>query len=120
MPPEILTKDRDWAVPAHGPIEVLRTIRRYESTGILTTAQADVHAHTVMATEVRVIGPDAWVLAFAWQTRHNIGPYDISPYDAPYVAIARRFNATLVTLDGRLASAAQAAGAVVAVPKPSD
>ena len=46
-----------------------------------------------------------------WQLVHNV-----SPYDAPYLAIARALAAPLVTFDERLATAAGALDVDVVVP----
>lgn len=63
--------------------------------------------------EVRYTGPEGWLLAAVWNYRHNI-----SPYDAPYVALAQHYGVPLVTLDARLARAASATGVDVLVPAP--
>lgn len=106
-----LVDDPDWLAPGHAPIEVLRTIRRYEAVGQLTSGQADVHARSVWEAEVRYASPEQWLLAAVWEHRRNI-----SPYDAPYVALALRDDLALVTLDERLGRAARAVGARVLVP----
>ncbi|WP_157553197.1 hypothetical protein [Jiangella gansuensis] len=46
-----------------GTIEALRTIRRFESAELITTAQADAFAGAVREVEVRYTGPEAWLLA---------------------------------------------------------
>lgn len=107
----VLTRDPGWAAPAHAPLEVLRTLRRYESVGTLTSAAATVFADEVRAAQVRYAGPDQDLLAYAWSHRH-----DLSPYDAPYVALAARYGVLLVTNDGRLARAARALGVERTVP----
>ncbi|RIQ19578.1 type II toxin-antitoxin system VapC family toxin [Jiangella rhizosphaerae] len=112
---QTLTDDPEWAAPAHAPIEVLRTIRRYESAGLITTEQADAFAVAVRNAEVRSTGPEAWLLAMIWDRRHNV-----SPYDAPYVALAQHYGVALVTLDERLGRAAAAAGIDVVVPASSE
>lgn len=107
----ILVDDPDWLAPGHAPIEVLRTIRRYEALGRLTTRQADRHARSVREAEVRYAGPERWLLAAVWEHRHNV-----SPYDAPYVTLALRHDLALVTLDERLGRAARTLGTRVLVP----
>ena|ERR1700712_4301161 len=107
----VLTGDPDWLAPSHAPIEVLRTIRRYESAGLLTTMSVDAFAAEVVEAAVRYIGPEPWLLQSVWQHRKNI-----SPYDVPYVALALHHGISLITLDNRLARAAAAVGAVVLVP----
>lgn len=111
---QVLSDDLEWVAPAHAPIEVLRTIRRYESAKLITTAQADAFAGAVREVEVQYTGPETWLLAMVWDRRHNV-----SPYDAPYVALAQSYGVPLVTLDERLGRAATAIGADVVVPIPS-
>jgi len=108
---QVLTDDPAWTAPAHAPIEVLRTVRRYETAGFLTSAQAGSVAAEVLAAEIDYVGPESWLLASVWRYRHNI-----SAYDAPYVTIAQRRDVPLVTLDQRLARAAAVAGVRVLVP----
>jgi predicted nucleic acid-binding protein len=108
----VLTDDPDWAAPAHMPVEVLRTLRRYEAAGVLTTAQAGVFAAEVGEATVRYAVPDSRLLAAVWARRHNV-----SPYDAGYLALADMYDAPLVTLDERLARAAGQAGVSATVPK---
>lgn len=108
-----LTDDPDWAAPAHMPVEVLRTLRRYEGGNLLTPAQADLFAAEVTGAALRFAPPEPWLLAAIWARRHNV-----SPYDAGYLALAERYDAPLVTLDERLARAAEQAGIGAVVPKP--
>ncbi len=108
-----LTDDPDWIAPAHMPVEVLRTLRRYESAGLLTAAQADLFAAEVSGATVRYASPESWLLAAIWARRHNV-----SPYDAGYLALAEMHQVPLVTLDERLAKAAGQAGISAVVPKP--
>jgi predicted nucleic acid-binding protein len=107
----VLAGDLRWTAPAHAPIEALRTVRRYETSGLLTTAQAQSIADEVLAAEVDYVGPERWLLASGWRYRHSL-----SGYDAPYVVIAESRGIPLVTLDQRLARAASAAGLQVIVP----
>jgi predicted nucleic acid-binding protein len=109
---QALTDDPDWFAPAHMPVEVLRTLRRYEAAGVLTTAQADVFAAEVGEATVRYAPPESWLLAAIWARRHNV-----SPYDAGYLALAEMYDAPLVTLDERLARAAGQTGVSATVPK---
>lgn len=107
----VMDEDPDWAAPAHMPVEVLRTLRKYELARVLTCDQAQSLAEHVWGAEVRYAQPEPWLLAAVWQFRHNI-----SPYDAGYVALAMDFDAALITFDRRLAKAAQNVGARVLVP----
>jgi predicted nucleic acid-binding protein len=107
-----LTNDPDWVAPTHMPVEVLRTLRRYEAVGVLTTAQADEFATEVGGATVRYAPPEPWLLAAIWARRHNV-----SPYDAGYLALAERYDVPLVTMDERLARAAGQLGVSATVPK---
>ncbi|MDR3202769.1 MAG: type II toxin-antitoxin system VapC family toxin, partial [Bifidobacteriaceae bacterium] len=94
--------------PAHGPIEVLRTLRRYERAGLISESTAAAAASEVARAEVRIAPPDGWMLGEVWRLRHNM-----SPYDAPYAALALSHEAPLVTFDLRLSRAAEQLGAPV-------
>lgn len=107
----VLAGDLDWTAPAHAPIEALRTVRRYETAGLLTTAQAQSAAAEIFDAEIDYVGPERWLLASVWRRRTNI-----SAYDAPYVSIALHRGIPLVTLDQRLAGAALGAAVRVIVP----
>jgi len=107
----VLADDLEWVMPVHAPIEALRTVRRYETAGVLTTTQARSVAAEVIDAEVAYVGPERWLLASVWRHRFNI-----SAYDAPYVSIAQHRDIPLVTLDRRLASAASTVGITVIVP----
>lgn len=109
---QALTDDPDWVAPAHMPVEVLRTLRRYEAAGILSTAQADVFAAEVGEATVRYAAAESWLLAVIWARRHNV-----SPYDAGYLVLAEMHDAPLVTMDERLARTAGQAGVAALVPK---
>jgi len=103
-----LAADPAWIAPAHMPTEALRTLRRLEVAGAMTSAGLAEVADEIATLEVTYLGPDPASLLAQWQLRHNL-----SAYDAPYVVIAQRFRAPLVTLDGRLARAAEALGVEV-------
>ncbi|WGX95917.1 type II toxin-antitoxin system VapC family toxin [Nocardioides sp. L-11A] len=98
---EVLAADPEVVVPAHGPVEVLRTLARLEAVGRLSAPAAGELADTVPRTAIRIVPLEGWLLAEVWSLRHNV-----SAYDAPYVAIARRFDFALLTADGRLGRAA--------------
>ena len=88
--------------------EMLRTLRRLESAGQLTPADAEALVGLVAATAVTYVGPEPSLLAQQWSLRHNV-----SFYDAAYVALCLRYGLPLVTLDLRLAKAATALGVEV-------
>jgi predicted nucleic acid-binding protein len=104
----LLTADDQWMAPGHMATEMLRTLRRLEYTGQLTPPDAQTLVALVARTAVTYVGPDASLLAEQWSLRHNV-----SAYDAAYVALSLRYGLPLVTLDLRLAKAAQAFGVEV-------
>lgn len=106
-----LIDDPDWTAPAHTVLEVLRTLRRHELSGSLSQRAASSFAAEVQSAQVRRHPADDAILDVAWRYRH-----DLSPYDAPYVALAQLYAAPLVTNDERLARAARALGVTVVVP----
>lgn len=89
-------------------LEVLRTLRRYELTHVLSADASSAFAGEVRDAQVRYHSPDAQVLDVVWRHRHNL-----SPYDAPYVALAQIHDVPLVTHDERLARAARVLGVMV-------
>jgi predicted nucleic acid-binding protein len=110
---QVLGADPDWMVPAHAAIEVLRTLRRYETSGAIDVSAASELALEVIRAEVRQVLPDAALLSYVWQHRHNV-----SLYDAPYLGLAARHGVPLVTNDLRLARAAEDLGLFALVPGP--
>lgn len=60
----VLGEDPDWTAPAHMPVEVLRTLRRYEQQGVLGPAAADGFAAAVVAAGVRTTLPDRALLEY--------------------------------------------------------
>jgi len=108
----VLEADPHWAMPAHGPLEVLRTLNRYERAGVLSAAAATQMATAVAGAELRLVTPDQSSLEATWSLRHNV-----TAYDAPYALAALSLGATLVTSDERLARAVAPLGVnVVTIP----
>lgn len=90
----------DWhAVPGIIGLEVVSAIRRKERAGELTVARAEQALTDFEA--FNFLRFDAHELIWpAWRLRYNI-----TPYDAAYVALADLFGLTLVTQDEKLARA---------------
>jgi predicted nucleic acid-binding protein len=105
---DVLEADRRWTAPSHAATETLRTIRRYELAGAVDPDSASAMAVKVASALVRYVGPSSALLRDQWKLRHNV-----SAYDSAYVVLARRFDAPLLTTDGRLARAATALGVEV-------
>lgn len=91
-------------VPEHFHVEVLSVLRRYALRGELDERRAA--AAITALTELRAIRYPVIELAdVVWELRANL-----TTYDAAYLALARRLDASLLTLDGALAEAARAEG----------
>jgi predicted nucleic acid-binding protein len=94
-----LSADADHVAPHLIDAEVLGVIRRHEQAGLLdaTTSRLaveDLHDWPGERVSHRPL------LRRAWELRRNV-----RTWDALYVALAEAFDAPLVTLDERLASA---------------
>jgi predicted nucleic acid-binding protein len=106
---EVLSANSEMHVPAHFHIEVLSAVRRYSLRGELTdletsealAALADLRALTY---PIRELTPAIWALRF-----------NLTTYDAAYLALARWLDAGLITLDAALADAAARDGRLVSV-----
>lgn len=94
------------AAPALLDIEVLQALRRLDAAGAIPDSRRDL-VGSLRALRIRRYPHDV-LLDDIWALRHNV-----STYDAAYVALTRRLNATLLTRDKRLAKAAGQAIAVV-------
>jgi len=107
-----LRADPDHAAPHLIDAEVLATIQTHHRRGAL-----DPTAAAQAVEDLRSWPGERWshrpVLERAWELRANV-----RGYDALYVALAEALDATLVTLDGRLA-AAPGVPCRVDVPAPS-
>lgn len=99
---------RSWVAPAHMPTEALRTVRRFETAGLVSQPKVDEIVEEIVTAAFDYQGPDPSLLAAQWKLRHNL-----SAYDAPYVVLGRKFRSPLITLDGRLARAAMTLGVEV-------
>jgi predicted nucleic acid-binding protein len=91
-------------VPEHFHVEVLSVLRRYAIRGELSERRSAV-ALAALA-DLRVVRYPVIELADAvWELRRSL-----TAYDAPYLALARRLDVRLLTLDTGLAAAARADG----------
>lgn len=110
---KVLTVQTVWIGPPHLPMEVLRTLRRYEAVGLLSSDATDGFAEAVSTAHLRCPDVGESMLRYIWQSRHNL-----SPYDGPYVFLAVQYGVPLVTNDKRLARAASALGVEAVQPEP--
>ena len=81
------------------PIEVAQVVRRYESTRQIATQRASQAIDDLAALSVAYYSHTA-LLPAIWGLRMNL-----TAYDAAYVALAVALDASLVTLDSRIANA---------------
>ncbi len=80
-------------------VEVAQVLRRVAQQGVVPEARADEAVQDL--ADLRITRyPHFILLPRIWQLRRNV-----SAYDAVYVALAENLRASLITRDGRLASA---------------
>jgi predicted nucleic acid-binding protein len=80
-------------------VEVTQVLRRLSWQGLISGQRADTAVQDLQ--DLRVVRyPHFLFLPRVWQLRHNL-----SAYDATYIALAEQLAASLVTRDGRLATA---------------
>ncbi|HEY7198876.1 MAG TPA: type II toxin-antitoxin system VapC family toxin, partial [Candidatus Dormibacteraeota bacterium] len=87
------------AAPHLMPFEAGNILRRQALAGILDSSAATLAHGDLLAMPVDLC-PYAVLADRAWALRGNL-----TVYDASYVALAELLEATLVTLDGRIARA---------------
>jgi predicted nucleic acid-binding protein len=87
------------AAPHLMPVEVASVLRRAELSGDVSADEAEV-AHTHLLDLSVALFPYEPFAERVWDLRRSL-----TPYDAWYVALAEELDATLVTLDRRLARA---------------
>ena len=80
-------------------LEVTQVLRRLVREGALSAHRANEAIRDLLDLRITRY-PHFVLLPGIWQRRHNF-----SAYDAAYVVLAEKLGATLVTRDGRLASA---------------
>jgi predicted nucleic acid-binding protein len=87
-------------------LEVTQVLRRLALQGVVSTHRADEAVSDLLDLRITRY-PHLVLLPRIWQLRHNF-----SAYDAAYIVLAEKLSGTLVTRDGRLASATGHAAAV--------
>ena len=81
------------------PVEVASVLKRAELSGDFSSGEAEV-AHSQLLDIPVALFPYEPFAQRVWDLRQSL-----TPYDAWYVALAEELDATLVTLDSRLARA---------------
>jgi len=105
----VLSAHRELFVPAHFHIEVLSALRRYSLRGQLSDL-ATAQALAALADLRTLTYPIRELLGPIWELR-----FGLTAYDAAYLALARRLDVGLITLDGALSEAAARDGRLVNV-----
>jgi predicted nucleic acid-binding protein len=80
-------------------LEVTQVLRRLVREGTVSVHRAEEAIRDLLDLRITRY-PHFLLLSEIWQRRHNF-----SAYDAAYVVLAEQLSATLLTRDGRLASA---------------
>jgi predicted nucleic acid-binding protein len=96
-------------VPEHFHVEVLSVLRKHALRGVLSdrrSAQAREDLRLMRVERHAVLDTDAEI----WALRHRL-----TAYDAAYLALARRLDVPLLTLDAGLAAVAREEGRLVAL-----
>lgn len=91
---------RAWYAPHLIDLEVAQVLRRHVATGAIREPRAREALDDLTALPL-IRYPHAVLLPRIWELRGSL-----TAYDAAYVALAEALNATLVTCDRRLSSAA--------------
>jgi predicted nucleic acid-binding protein len=105
----VLAAHSELHVPEHFNVEAISALRRYAIRGELTEPRA-AQALTALR-DLRTIGYPAIELADEiWGLRDAL-----TAYDAAYLALARRLDVRLVTLDGGLAAVAAKEGRLAGI-----
>jgi predicted nucleic acid-binding protein len=97
-------------VPEHFHVEVLSVLRRYALRSELSGRRA-AEALAALADLRAVRYPVMELAEVVWDLRSGL-----TAYDAAYLALARRLDIQIVTVDGGLAAAARADGRLVPLP----
>jgi len=87
-------------------LEVAQVLRRLAREGVISTPRAAQAIQDLLDLRLTRY-PHFILLPRIWQLRHNL-----TAYDAAYIALAEKLNATLVSRDARLGSASGHAAVV--------
>ena len=96
----IFSRNQSLHAPELLDLEVAQVLRRLVREGTLPTSRAAAAIQDLLDLRITRY-PHSLLLPRIWQLRHNL-----SAYDAAYVVLAEKLDATLLTRDARLASAA--------------
>jgi predicted nucleic acid-binding protein len=105
----VLAEHSELHVPEHFHIEVMSVLRRRLLRGDISEV-GGARALASLAALRALSYPVRELIAPIWELRANL-----SVYDAAYLALARRLDTGLITLDGALAEAAARDGRLVSV-----
>lgn len=86
-------------MPHLADLEILQTLRRHLASGAIREEQAREAIQDLRALEIQRHAHEPF-LEEVWRRRRNV-----SAYDAMYLVLAASLQATLLTLDARLARA---------------
>jgi predicted nucleic acid-binding protein len=103
----VLAEHSELHVPEHFNVEALSALRRYAIRGELGELRA-AEALAALRDLRTLTYPVIELVAEIWDLREAL-----STYDAAYLALARRLDVGLVTLDGGLAAVAFKEGRLV-------
>ena len=96
----IFSRNQSLHAPELLDLEVAQVLCRLVREGTLPTSRAAAAIQDLLDLRITRY-PHSLLLPRIWQLRHNL-----SAYDAAYVVLAEKLDATLLTGDARLASAA--------------
>ena len=100
-------------VPGHWPAEILTGVTRAARRGRIDDPSVDAFLEALPLYDIVV---DARPIAEQWaDALQLIRLYQLSGYDAMYLALAKRLNIGLATMDGRLRDAAKLEGVPLVV-----
>lgn len=95
----IYARDETLHAPYLLDLEVTQVLRRMVRRDEIPDRRADEAIVDLLRLRIHLY-PHRPLVSRIWQMRHNF-----SAYDAAYVALAEKLDATLVTIDARLAAA---------------